>query len=350
MKNINAVIRFIITAILGLWAFIATAALEVPPADSGAARETALKKAVHGFRQVSATSIREVGGLPLYVEVWGTSAEDVLKNLFAKAIQYRLDNPEDTVVGQLWLHDESDNTLFYGTAEYTKNAFEAGGTPPQYSIWIQRVPILQDVRSAEILAIGDDGKTANRQRLEVDKDGHVLFPSYLAGAVNGLLVSVLNDGRVVTYRLSDSAVYATPTFGEKHAQWNIAGHHVFGLSKDELVIVDVLELWENPTILVTIRAGQTIRLDVKGVVQIDGVVSIERPANLIFSREGESEESSTPGISTDSYTDIPSLRAGTYRIRFPATEWKQFAQPTTLYTGPIDNDGNGKGSETNPSK
>lgn len=293
---------------------------------------------------MSAESIRSVGGQRLYVEAYGTNAEDVLNKLFGTTITYGLDNPEDEVTGRIWLYDDNDNNLFYGVAHYNKEAFEVGGTPPKYDIWIQRIPILENVRSAEILAIANDGTTANRQHVDVDDNGHVLFPPYLAGAVNGILVTTLKDGSTVTYRLSDGTARPGSEFLETDAQWSIAGHHVFKPSSEKLVVADIVALWEDPTLLITLKVGQTLRLDIKGVVQIDGVVSIERPSSFIYTREEDGFVGSAPGIN-QGYTDI-SLPAGTYRFRSPSSAWDKFAQPTTLYTGPIDNGGGfGKGSQ-----
>ena len=116
-------------------------------------REYALGKVVRGYRDVTSSTLVP-GETPntRYVEVLGNGAEDVLKKLFDTALVFRIANIQDKIVGRVWLYDAESKLLFFGQTEYF--VATVGKTGPQYDIWQQEAPLMQDIVSAEILALG----------------------------------------------------------------------------------------------------------------------------------------------------------------------------------------------------
>ncbi|MDP3962336.1 MAG: hypothetical protein Q8Q03_00505 [bacterium] len=301
-------------------------------ASQDALREYALAQVVRGSRSIEANSIDwSFNENFTSVEAFGNGAEDVLNKLFSFDFKYRLTNPDDKITGSVWLSDSSGQTIFYGRADYAA----AKEVKPQYGIWMQHIPILSGVRSAEVLAIGEDGTTANRIPLEVNRHGQVLFGSWLAGAVNGILSAKFSDGQVATYKLSSPTSQMVGASTEADSSWKIDSHYVYPLSEKPKV-VKIIETWNRPTVLIDVAVGEVVTFDVTGIVQMNGVTSFERPAAMIFTdQDGRMNGAKLSGETTQ--IDFPT--AGQYRIRF---DWVNFGQPGTLYTGPQD-DGHGKG-------
>ena len=336
MKKIISVIALIATMAVAVLAIEPPTPISVPlPIKSqDVLREYAMSHVVRGFRDVESPSMIYVPGQPTYVEVRGASAEDVLKKLFDKEIVYRLANEGDKITGNVWLYDESDNCVFYGYAQYDITVLQKG-PGPEYKIWMQNNPILSNVQSAEIIVLGEDGVTVRKESLTVNLSGQVMFESYYAGAPNGILSVKFKDGTLATYNLWEP-VANTPSDLSESANWKIEGHYVVPASDKDVVVVDILETWTLPTVLIDCKVGQKFRFNVLGLVTVNGISSFERPTSVTLTPVGNETWATVGPMSSDSPTEVTPLVAGKNRVHFG---WDNFGKPGMLYTGPTDGKG-----------
>lgn len=293
-------------------------------------REYALGHVVRGFRDVSASSMVGMNNQPNWVEARGSSAEEVLDRLFGAEIVYSLANSNDTIEGRVWLYDAFDNLLFFGSARYTASAI--GKVGPSYNIWMQSVPLLEKVSYAEVLVLNPDGVTVRHLNLDTDQKGHLLFNQYLAGVTNGILSVRFQDGSVVTYQLWNPVGEKPATVSESGPSWQIEGHHVYQLTEKDVLLVNFIEPWALPTVLLEVKANQQVKFDVMGLVQQEVRKSFERPLSFTFTQVDGPWAGAGP-IFPDQPTVIQLPGAGKFRIRF---EWQNFGKPGMLYAGPDD--------------
>jgi hypothetical protein len=338
MKKIISVIALIATMAVTAFAIEPPTAIVVPlPIKSqDVLREYALGKAVSGYRDVSADSMVFVQDQPTWVQVRGNSAEDVLDKLFSTEIVYKLANKLDQITGRVWLYDEFGNLLFYGSSQYFEIDLQKG-PGPTYNIWMQSIPILNNVLSAEILVLGEDGKTVRKEQVGITQDGQVQFNAYYSGVTNGILSIKFKDGTLATYNLW-APVANTPSDLSESANWKIEGHYVVPPSEKDMIVVDILETWTLPTALIDCKAGQVIRFNVIGILNINGVTSAERPIRAILTPVGNESWSAGWPMSPDGPTEIKPLVSGQNRVHF---EWDKYGKPGMLYTGPIEVGGKG---------
>jgi len=345
MKSIKQFVSLIMVSVIAFVAIPAWAQSETTPSGGGGGssvgvlpfdlsvvqsqdrvREYALKSVVKGSRYVSSDSMDwSYSDSVTSVNVTGTSAEDVLDKLFAVEFAYRLTNPDDTVNGWVYLYDKDGGFIFYGNARYTGSS--VGAEKPAYNIWMQNIPMLSGVESAEVLALDEDGKTARRYQLGVDVNGRLLFPSWYAGAPNGILAVRFSDGSLVTYNLADGNGQSPDPTKDTVASYKIDGHHVFKDGK-----VKVLETWVRPTVLLDLSSSQTdgsLVVDVMGLVQDNGQTYFERPTKMVVTLEDGTE--GEVDLNADGPTTFDNVDAAKYRFRFV---WENFGKPNTLYTGP----------------
>lgn len=313
---------------------LSAASLALPIGSRDQLREYAIGTVVRGFRDVVSPSLVSIGGLPTYVEVVGNGAEDVLDKLLSQRIVFGLANINDTVQGRIWLYDAQNHLVFWGYSEYTPAALGKEG--PMYNVWMQGIlaPVV-GVVSAEILVLDEDGKTTRKERVQVE-DGQPIIYEWMAGVANGILVLRMDDGAVNTFNLWSDYSSGPANVSEWGVSWQIPGHHVIPLSSDGELLVNFVEAWELPTVLLQVNSVQLVKFDVLGMVTIDGHSMFERPIGFTYKQiEGGNWSGSGP-IFSDSSTSIKLPAAGKYRIRF---EWKNFGKPNTLYSGPV---GDGK--------
>jgi hypothetical protein len=293
-------------------------------------REYGLSIAVRGYRSVNAESLDRAYDGITYTNVQGKGAEDILDKLFAVQFIYRLTNPADEVRGDVYLYDQYDNVLFYGNAMYAADSL--GKVNPVYSIWMQKMPMLNDVQSAEILATDPDGSTAKRISVEI-RSGQLLFDPWMAGSKNGILVVRFINGTILTYPLAKPIGVAPATTGEM-SSYNIQDHYVVngpvGPEGYTLPLtLKVIALWNRPTAYLRATNALELSVDVTGVVQ-DGQITFERPASMVIWQEGKEKAFDPIPLNGDKPTPV-SIPVGNFRIRFT---WTKFGQPGLLYTGP----------------
>lgn len=303
----------------------------LPIQSQDALRNYALASVTHGSRWVNAESMDwNYPGKISNAEVTGNGAEAVLDKLFGVEFVYRLTNQKDEINGGVALYDNSNNLVFYGQAKYT--AASLAKEKPQYNIWMQEISLLDldNVQSAEVLALDEDGVTARRYQLQVEQ-GHPRFQPYMSGAPNGLLAVRFNNGTVVTYQLANPVGQVPETETDGSSSWKIEGHYVLKTGADPEPRVVIVEPWIRPTVLLTVTtfSERIITFDVSGLVQMDGKTSFERPSAIVVTQVN-GPFSGKIITSSDKPVDV-AFKNGTYRVLF---EWKSFGQPNTLYTGP----------------
>lgn len=319
--------------VVGLVTITATAQNKLPIKSQDALREYALGKVVRGFRDVTANSMIWSQDKPTWIEVRGNGAEDVLNKLFDTELLYSLANSLDKINGRVWLYDGDDNLLFFGSAEYLASVIGKDG--PQYNIWVQRIPLLENVQSAEVFALSEDGTTMRRYDVALDQNGHILFDPWMSGAPNGILSVRFKDGTVMTFNLWNPVEDQPDALVEGNPTWKIDGHYVIPPSEKSLVNVTIVEAWTLPTIYLEAKANQSFRLDVLGVVQLDGTTTFERPMFSTYTQVDGPLSGAGP-MANNQPTVVQFPVAGIYRVRF---DWKHFGKPYALYTGPDGGDG-----------
>jgi hypothetical protein len=313
----------------------------LPIQSPDATRELALGIVDHGTRSVWAASIDwNWEKTKTWTSATGKGAEAVLDQLLGTELVYRLTNPEDVITGYIWLYDKNNNLIFFGSAQYVSSQL-AKGYKPLYGVWIQEVPILEDVLWGEVLALDEDGKTGNRQSLRVNDLGQLMWRPYLSGSPNGVLVAAFKNGNTSTYNLWNP-VAETPYAVFDDGGYKIPGHYVVngGICPVGFTCTSTLkivELYERPTVLFRAPTDQQVSLDVMGVVYENGFTTFERPYAVDVTYD--SGESKTLKLDVNAPSTIALLK-GEPRLKF---HWVKFALPYTLYAGPIDGGGIGKG-------
>ncbi|MDD4901052.1 MAG: hypothetical protein PHS62_02995 [Patescibacteria group bacterium] len=278
------------------------------------------------------------GDSPLtYVQARGNGAENVLDQLFGVELVYRLFNPLDVVHGYTWLYNSCDTTVFSGYAKFVGVSLETN--TPTYEIWMNGVPLPSTVQSAEVLALDENGQTANRYPLEVDKCNEPLFYEWMCGAPNGLLVLKSPNGVLCIYRLGDVSVFSSPVLQEK-SHWQIAGHHVLDLMPGHTAWI--AEAYYLPTALFRVPEKLKTTLDVYGIVQKDSQLLLVRPLAAIITPTDPTLPQWVVNLDQSRPTvDVP-FEIGEYRVRFDWTG-TGFMEPGNLYTGPMSGGGGGMG-------
>lgn len=309
----------------------------LPIEDQATARQYMLGNPVRGSRSVYSDSIDwDFEGTITSVSATGTGAEEILDKLFSAELRYFLTNPNDKVRGWVYLYDAKNNLLFHGTAEYLASII--GKEKPMYDIWMQEIPLLSDVKFAEVLALGEDGTTARRYRLEVNQYGQVKFPPWYSGAPNGLLAVKFNNGTVATYKLAKPVGSSPSSTTETVASWKIEGHYVCAGN------VNIIETWNRPTALVDLTHNDidiNLDIDVMGLVQKNGKTYFERPSAMIVTIQRE-DGSWTPEEPVELDPNGPTTFKGVDPIKFRARfVWREFGLPNLLYTGPEYDGGKG---------
>lgn len=338
MRTIKTMWFAVIAIVMAVFCFVPdiSAQTSLPMIQSqDALRNYALGKVVRGGRSVSSQSIDwSYQDSITYVSTNGTGVEDVLEKLFSVDFTYRLINPSDNITGYVWLYDENNNSLFYSNTEFKS------GTSPRYEIWMNRIPLLTNVSSAEIFALDQDGVTARRYPVDVNYKDQLLFDYWMAGATNGILVVKFKDGTLTSYMLSNPVATTPAGISEQKSSYKIQGHYVYtDNQKGGLPTIKIIETWEKPTVYLEVVTGVIeATFDVIGLVYENGQPIFERPLSMEVSDEtGRAEKVS---LLPNGPTTIYGVNPGKYRIRF---NWNKFGQPNTLYTGPEDNGGGGGG-------
>lgn len=310
--------------------FVVSAVSALPIGSRDELRNYALSQVVKGQIHVHSESMDySFEGMVNHAEVDGIHAEDVLTKLGEIEFRFRIINPSDKVRVHVYLQNTTGHTLFYGYEEFSVKEFAKGKM--LCNLWMQNIPILSGVRDAEVIALLPDGSSGRRYSLEV-VDGKVMFQSWLAGIENGILVVRYHDGTLGTFSLSPFGTDSSPgsTTNAEGTQFRIPGHYVF----HDPDLIEIVELWERPTIFLDLSKDKSVILSVIGiVVKSNGALSQERPLTA------EVTDVETGGVYTmplGSTTTLP-LPKGQYRFRF---EWKEFGKPGFIYAGP---DEGGKG-------
>jgi hypothetical protein len=301
-------------------------------------RQYALDLVTQGSRSVGGNFDWNYPGVT-YTNTTGGYAEDVLKKLFSAEFSYKLVNSNDTVNGYVWLYDKNWTLIFFGSAYYKLDDLKVAG--PKYNVWMQDIPLpLTDVQSAEVLALGADGITVNRNPLNISPNGQPLFPAGMAGATNGLMVVRFNNGDVVTYDLASASSSVPSSISESAASYQIDGHYVFETKPGSTNEVKVISLWNEPTVFLDIKSASPapVIIDVTGIYYDNAGLEYERPYALVF-KAIDSDQEYTVDLDTTG-TSLVEFPPGPCRILF---KWKNFGQKPTLYTGPYYSTGGGKG-------
>jgi hypothetical protein len=295
----------------------------LPIASEDALRNAALAMTVRGSICYTAPSMDwNFAGRVTDITVSGDYAEQVLRKLMEFEYHFRLANPSDTVRGYLYLYDGKGRAIFYSQTEWKP----LDKKRPAFDIWLWGVPLLNGVRAAEVIALDENGATANRHQLDVTEWGQVLFPPSLCGRPNGLLVATLDDGSLAVHRLATGLPVGLSVVDGGGASYGIAGHYEY----TDPDAVDVLEIHYRPTVLLTVSKTKDVTFDVRGVTWQDGNTVLERPPAMEVSTVSGAVVLGTVELSTEKPTTLK-VDAGEYRLRF--TGWKHFREPGDLWTG-----------------
>lgn len=340
MKLSSIIVGLLSLLVISLFNLTAIGSTPLPTGSEDQLREYVLPQVVRGYRVVNSPSLVRVDNQPTWVEVFGNGAEDVLDKLFDTEITFGLSNPNDKVAGNVWLYNKEGKALFYGATNYKLSDLKDG--PPSYNIWMQRIPLLEGVLSAKLLALNPDGLTTRTEYLEVE-GGRLQFPPYLAGVENGIIV-VRFDGDVeVSFNLWQSEGQKPNSVTEKSPAWQIQSHYVIGGNDTTKVVVKFIETSSPPTVLLEeVKAGQTVVFDCLALTYGDNGQYFERPTEVILTKS-DGSMSSAP-IFADGLTSLQP-EPGSYRLRFV---WPTFHQNRTIWYGPDSGGGGGEGKGSQP--
>ena len=305
----------------------------LPVHDQAELRNYALSLVSSGSRSVHSASIdwnwnQSVTSTNI---IGATNAESLLDSLVNAQFKYRMANTNDPISGYIYLYDNQSidqwgnhELLFYGSASYP------AGTKAKYQLGMQDTPLLMftNVQSAEVIALNSDGTSGNTYNINV-VNGHPVFPGWMAGSPNSLLVIKNNDGTLVDYNLWKPDPSTPAGVTEAGDTWNLDGHYVFRTSSAGGSI-KIIELWNRPTVYLTTTVTNTTSFDVAGVYQDNyGQTQSERPLAIEIDAVGTSSHSTVTFDPTNP-TKV-TFPPGAYRMRF---DWNLFGLPNTLYTGP----------------
>jgi len=296
-------------------------------------RNYAMSIAVSGQRSVWSEGIDWTDQRNMtWTEAKGSNGEEVLERLFATQLTYGILNSNDTARSYSYLFDTNGNILFFGYGEYQI------GTEGMVNIGMQEIPLpLSGVDRAEIVALGEDGKTAYHYPVTV-RNGVPYFSWWMAGSPNGVLITYMQDGSTVKYNLWDANPVGVEA-GQDIARFEVQGHHIFriGDTKGDNLI-RVIETWMLPSVYLEMTKKDEVLIDVLGLYYDQNGSAFERPTSMNVSDEN--------GITTvmplvvNNWVGSVKLTmpAGKYRITF---NWEKFGKPGNLYTGDSVPDGKG---------
>ena len=302
---------------------------ELPIYSADVARNAMLDLSVQGTVYYTAASMDwNYQQTAYYTNVTGTNAEDVLTQLGAFEYNLRITNPNDQIDGYEYVNDAAGNNLFFGYVQFPQT-----NNRPTFQLWLENVVLPgAGVSSATVLALNPDGTTANQNSLTV-QNGEILFPTWMIGAPNGLLVVDYTNGTVSTLPLA-KPIPQTVGANEGDATFKIQGHYVL---KDPMNTVQIIEAYNLPTVYINVTSTNVsqngITWDVTGVVQAsDGGTYFDRPTGMVIMAESGPYKGMAPWTTPFSQTAPTKayLPLGTFRIYFT---WARFGQPGLLYTG-----------------
>jgi hypothetical protein len=335
MKKMITLLCTLLSFLLAAEVFAANR--ELPMIDSQAELQNfALGKVAFGYRGVSGNFDWSYDNRT-FTEATGAYAEEVLKKLFDVQFSYKLVNSNDTVNGYVWLYDSHTNLIFYGNASYESNPGEK--VIPRFNIWMQDIPLLSNVQSAEVLTLDESGRTVRTEQLNINQQGQLVFPWWMAGAVNGLMVVRFNDGQTLTYNLSNATVSEPVLVSEIAAAYKIDGHEVLETVPGQTNTIKIIALWKEPTVFLDVKSEPNVPvfIDVTGIYYGQtGQLEYERPYAVVITTIADGKPYTIDlDVKDVSLIGVP---FGPCRMLF---KWKSFDQKPTLYTGP--DYGGGKG-------
>ena len=254
-----------------------------------------------------------------YTNGHAIDAQDALDEMSKIPLVFgvKISNPWITEYSEL--RDASSNVLFSGSIGY---AGLGGGKDKSFVFWPNVVPLLNNVRSAYVLAFAQDGSTTN---YHVDvSNGQMLFPVWVAGARNGILEVGFNDDTYQQFYLSKPAT--SPVVSKTAGTSSIDGDlSVDDTSTNRLVIRGIV-MSKKPIATVILSKKNFVLIDLQGLQYDDvGNLSAERPIGA--KAVNEHGQVVPLKLNGNCATSI-SLLGGRWTLFFV---WKTFDVPVDLY-------------------
>ncbi|MEK7642061.1 MAG: hypothetical protein AAB365_03690 [Patescibacteria group bacterium] len=258
----------------------------------------------------------------------GTSGEDILKKLFAVPFRYRVINPNDPVNSTAYLYDTNWNLLFYGYGSAIAKDISPTNNI-KVGLWMQDIPVLNEVSEANVLVLNEDGQTADTVQVRIE-NGQLFWPSWLSGYTNTLLWVKYKDGTVMSYKVSNP-IANSPGVTYEQDEYSIDGHYLLTTTEVGSATLKIMETWTLPTAYLDLTGKQHITIDVLGLIQDGGKPYFERPYSMVVeSRVGNNIITATIDLDT-AHPSTLVFSSGKHRIvKF---NWSKFGQPQFLYTG-----------------
>lgn len=289
---------------------VLTAAQTLPITSQDVLRQYAMSQGATGGIYYDCTSANwNYSGTKSNIQVKGSSGEEIMAEL--AQFQYVLDirNTNDIVVAYAYIYDTDQNLLVYGYGSALP------GQPMNVQYWIQGVPLPITVSAATVLVVGDDGKTAYQYPVRLTPAGRPVLSSVFAGASNGILAVTYPDGSGATFNLFDTGS-APDSVTTVSASMSLPGHYVL----TDPSTVKIIELWNRPSVFLTLSADRMVSFDVSGYVYEDGGY-FEHPSAVVDLSTLRKDGS----YATYDLTKVPAAGfvAGQHRLVFV---WNRFAQ------------------------
>lgn len=290
-------------------------------------RNKALSMPSHGSRYVVSDSMDySYTNTVVFAATNGAYVEQLMNRMFAVPFSYRIANSNDLVNSYCYVYDDDCNDLlFYGSGNAIAKTLN--GTNKLFTQFdLQNVPILSDVKSAEVLVLNQDGTTATQYPLTVNQCGKALMQGWMTHYTNAILAATFNNGDLVTYPMGAPGATA-PGVVLGNGGYGITGHYQITSSVTNDVTLKIIEVWNLPTAFLDFSNYVTVTMDVMGVIQNGNQISFERPLSVDVSSPGY--PTVTVQLSQAQATPV-SFSPGQYRLKF---NWAHFMKPGFWYTG-----------------
>jgi hypothetical protein len=288
-------------------------------------RNYALSIAKHGGRYVYSPSMDwSYTNTVRYTETNAAYGEQLFDRLFSVPFNYRVLNSQDQVSSYAYAYDTNWTLLFFGYGSAIANDLsQTNGI--HTGIWMQDIPILSDVSSAQVLIFDEKGQTTETRELQVNQYGQVMWQSWMSGYYNVMLSVTYTDGVVLTYNVT-KPVANTPDVIYGSDRYSIDGHYTIESSAKN-VTLKIMETWTLPSAFLDFAVDQRVTIDVLGLIQ-EGKAYFERPISVEVT-DMQTDEVSTIVMNATEPTRVL-FPSGKYRLKF---NWSKFGQPQFLYTG-----------------
>lgn len=269
------------------------------------------------------------------VTVTGQGLRKIREQLLATPLKYRLHHTNTELYGYLSFFDSASNLLWFGFTQFSA-AQAVPGFVPDYTLWMQALPILTDIASANLFITNSLGQgSVYPYDLEIS-DGRVLWPPFMSETENATLSTVQKDGALVNYPVMNPVPKVVVPVSQT-ATVSLENEHIYTYTANSLTLISIT-VSNRPIIELKVTGGIPVGVgfDIFGVSEVNGQLVTNRPTHIVFVTEGmqPGQGDFTFPLSQTEPTYFPVSSAVNYIIYFLG--WPDHFDPRPLlqYGGP----------------